>query len=36
MTFKKHIICMVYGLRELKNKSWDNSKWVKIWDFFTI
>ena len=33
MTFKKHIICMVYGLRELKNKSWDNSEWVKNGDF---
>ena len=32
-TFKKYIICMVYGLRELKNKSWDNSEWVKNGDF---
>ena len=33
MTFKKHIIYMVYGLRELKNKSQDNSEWVKNGDF---
>ena len=25
---------MVYGLRELKNKSQDNSEWVKNGDFF--
>ena len=27
---------MVYGLRELKNKSQDNSEWVKNGDFFLL
>ena len=27
---------MVYGLRELKNKSRDNCKWVKNGDFFLL
>ena len=30
----KNIICMVYGLRELKNKSQDNSEWVINGEFF--
>ena len=31
-----YVWSLVYALRELKNKSRDNSKWVKIGDFFTI
>merc|ERR1712074_492098 len=36
LSCQKYIIGMVYGLRELKNKSQDNSEWVKNGDFITF